>query len=184
MAEKRIKRVLKGWLWWLAGELVALIFTLCMVLPMRRFMLVRLFVGIASVFIVNALYFNFACNCAKADLNAVKYHGAERNSYEGLTIAMWAPLFQYIMWIVLLLSKLGVVGDIFNYYILGNIQCIAWVDLFTAERTINVLTPAGLIGLLAIVLVAPITIIITYECTYRELDIKALVMYEKDGKDK
>ena len=179
MAESRIKRVFKGWAWWLAGEIIAVIFTLCMLLAMRRFMLVRLFVGIASVFIVNALYFNYAHKCARADRNAVNYHKAERKPYESIAIAMWAPLFQYISWIVLLLSKAGAVSDIFNYYILANIQCIAWVDLFTDGRTIDHLSAAGLVGLLAIVLIAPITIIITYECTYRELDLKALLMYEK-----
>ncbi|MBQ5331045.1 MAG: hypothetical protein J6F31_07330 [Oscillospiraceae bacterium] len=182
MAESRIKRIFKGLGWWLAGEFITVIFTLCMVFAMRRFMLVRIFVGLASVFIVNALYFNFAHNCAKADKNAVNYHKAERKPYESVTIAMWAPLFQYISWIVLLLSKLGAVRDIFNYYILSNIQCIAWVDLFTEGRTIDHLSPAGLMGLLAIVLIAPITIIITYECTFRELDIKSLLMYDRKEK--
>jgi len=177
LAESRLKRTFKGWGWWLAGEIIAVIFTMCMVIAMRRYMLVRIFTGFASVFIVNALYFNFAYNCAKADLNAVKYHKKERDPAAGLMLAVSAPLFQYIMWILLVLSKAGAVPDIFNYYILANIECIAWVDLFTTQRTIDVLTVPGLIGLLSIVLISPITIILTYELTYRELDIKAILLY-------
>ncbi len=179
MSENRIIRALKGLLWWLAGELVACIFTLCMVLPMRRFMLVRIFAGIASVFLVNALYFNFTNKCAKKDMNAVRYHGAKQDRLQGLYMALTAPLFQYISWIALVLSKAGLIPDIFNIYILSNIQCIAWVDLFTPYRTIDALSVPGLIGLLLLVLIAPATIIITYECTYREIDLKALLMYEK-----
>jgi hypothetical protein len=64
-------------------------------------------------------------------------------------------------------------------YLLANIKCIAWVDLFTTERTIDAVSPLGLIGLLAIVIISPITIILTYELTYKELDIKALLLYGK-----
>lgn len=183
MSEKRIIRALKGLVWWFAGELIAFVFTLCIMLPMRRFMLVRIFAGVASVFMVNALYFNFTHKCANSDRNAVKFHGVQRDRLAGLFIALTAPIFQYISWILLLLSKMQIIRDIFNYYILSNIQCIAWVDLFTAGRTIDHLTWAGLFGLLFIVLLAPAVIIATYECTYREIDVKALLMYGKQPSD-
>ena len=77
------------------------------------------------------------------------------------------------------LSKLGVIKDIFNYYILANMQTLAWVDLFTDGRTIDCLSWGGLFGLLLIILVAPAVIMITYECTIKEVDLKAIFVYGK-----
>ncbi|MBQ7990410.1 MAG: hypothetical protein IJ251_05110 [Oscillospiraceae bacterium] len=175
----KFSRVIKGWLWWLAGEIICLLFTMCMIMPMQKSLLVMMFTGVSAVLIVNGLYFNFAYKCAEEDRNAVRYHKAAEDKAMARKIALAAPLPQYIMWCVLLLSKLGVIGDIFNAYILGNIQCIAWVDLFTRERTIDVLSFGGLFGLLLLVLAAPVTIIVTYEMVYREIDIKSIIMYGK-----
>ncbi|MBR4224786.1 MAG: hypothetical protein IKR73_08255 [Oscillospiraceae bacterium] len=178
----KVSRIIKGWLWWLAGEFICLLFTLCMIMPMQRSLLLMMFTGVSSVLIVNGLYFNFAHNCAAEDRNAVKFHKAPYDRAMPVKLALLAPLPQYLMWIALLLSKAGVIRDIFNIYILANIQCLAWVDQFTRERTIDVLSWGGLFGLLLLVLAAPITIIVTYELVYREIDIAAILMYGKKDK--
>lgn len=172
----------KGMLWWLGGEVICVIFNFCMIPLFIRFMALKIFTALSSVLITSGLYFNFAYNCAVRDRNLVKYHGEERDSKMSLKIALTAPLPAYVMWIALLLSKLGVIGDIFNYYILANMQCIAWVDLFTQGRDIGSLSVAGLMGLLLMNLIAPAVIIITYECVYRDIDVKSLVMYRKKEK--
>lgn len=177
--EKFGKRAVKGMLWWLAGEFVCVIFNMCMLLVMNRFMAVKIFCSVASVIIANGLLFNFTYNCAVRDRNFIKYHGVEYDPKMKLKLALTAPLPQYLMWVVLLLSKLGVVGDIFRYYILANMQCIGWVDLFTEGRDITSLSWAGLFGLLFLVLIAPAVIIATYECTIRDIDVKALLLYGK-----
>ena len=169
----------KGMLWWLAGEVICIIFNLCMLVFMIKFMAFKVFTAVASSIIVNGLFINFAYNCAVRDRNLVKYHRLPHDPVMSLKIALTAPLPMYAMWIALLLSKLGVVRDIFNYYIWGNIQTLAWIDLFTSSRTIDGLSWAGLFGLLIIVLAAPVSIILTYECTVREFDIKAWLFYGK-----
>lgn len=177
--EKFVKRAFKGMLWWLAGEFICVIFNMCMLIFMTKFMAVRVFTAVSSAIIANGLFFNFAYNTAVRDRNLVKYHGVTYDKKMSLKIALTAPLPQYVMWIILLLSKLGVIGDIFNYYILANIQTIAWVDLFTSGRDIGSLSWGGLFGLLLLMLIAPIVIIITYECVIRDIDVKALVLYGK-----
>lgn len=177
--EKFIFRALKGMGWWLAGELICVIFVMCMLMFMMKFMAVKVFGAFACLIIVNGLFFNYAYNCAVRDKNLVKFHGAYDDKKMSLKLAVAAPLPQYIMWIVLLLSKLGIIGDIFRYYVLANIQCLPWVDLFTSEREITALSWGGLFGLLVLMLAAPAVIIVTYECTIRELDIKALLLYGK-----
>lgn len=180
--EKFVKRAAKGMLWWLAGEFICFLFNMCMIVFMTKFMIMKIFTAAASAIIVNGLYFNYAYNCAVRDRNLLKYHGWQGDNKMSLKLALVAPFPQYVMWIVLLLSRLGVIGDIFNYYIWGNIQCLAWVDLFTSGRTIDCLTWGGLFGLLALMLIAPLVIILTYECTVRDIDVKALVIYGKKSK--
>lgn len=173
------KRAAKGLVWWLAGELICIIFNLCMLVFMMKFMAFKVFTAVASSLIANGLLANYAYSCAVRDRNLVKYHGVPHDPLMSLKIAIAAPLPQYICWILLLLSKLGVIKDIFNIFIWCNIQSLAWVDLFTSGRTIDALSWGGLFGLLALMLVAPICIILTYECTIREFDIKAWLFYGK-----
>lgn len=180
--EKFVKRAAKGMLWWCAGDFICVIFNLCMIVVMINFLAAKVFTAFASAIIMNGLLFNFTYNCAVRDRNLVKYHGVSDDPMMPYKIALTAPLPQYIMWIVLLLSKLGIIGDIFRYFILANIQCLAWVDLFTEGRTIDCLSWGGLMGLLALMLIAPVVIIITYKCTVLDIDVKALVLYGKKHK--
>lgn len=173
------KRAAKGLVWWLAGELICIIFNLCMLVFMMKFMAFKFFTAAASSLIANGLLINYAYNCAVRDRNLVKYHGVSHDPLMSLKIALAAPLPQYIAWIALLLSKLGIIRDIFNVFIWCNIQSLAWVDLFTSGRTIDALSWGGLFGLLALMLAAPVCIILTYECTIREFDIKAWLFYGK-----
>lgn len=173
------KRALKGILWWLGGDFICVIFNMCMIALITRFMALKLFTAIASVIIMDGLLFNFAYNCAVRDRNLIRYHGVERDSKMSLKMALTAPLPAYILWIMLALSKAGVIGDIFRYYILANMQCLAWVDLFTAERTIDGLSWGGLMGLLLLTLISPAVIIATYECVVRDIDIKQIFVYGK-----
>ena len=182
-------RMVKGWLWWLAGEFVCLIFYICLLMPMTRFMLVRIFVGVSGLILTNGLYFNYALNWANADRNAVRFHKAKADRFMSVKMAFLAPLLQYIMWFILLLSKIGlfpssfgtsdIKTDILGIYMLANIQCTAWVDLFTEQRTVAAVNAAGMAGLLFLVLISSVTIFITYECVYREIDVKALLLYGK-----
>lgn len=173
------KRAAKGMAWWFAAEVICTVYNMCMVLLMSKFMALKIFAALSSMIIMNGLLFNYTYNCAVRDKNLIRYHGGDYDKHMGLKIALAAPLPQYIMWIVLLLSKLGVIKDIFNYYILANMQTLAWVDLFTDGRTIDCLSWGGLFGLLLIILVAPAVIMITYECTIKEVDLKAIFVYGK-----
>lgn len=181
--EKFSKRAIKGIMWWLAGEFSCFIFNMCMLIAMKRFFAVKIFCAAASLIIFNGLMFNYSYNCAVRDRNLIKYHGVKQDKKMSLKIALAAPVLQYVMWTALLLSKLGVIGDFFRYFILANVQCLPWVDLFTASREISALSWGGLAGLLVIMLIAPAVIIVTYELTVRDIDVKAILLYgkKKDG---
>ena len=178
-SENFAKRGVKGILWWLAGEVICMVFNLCMLPFMMKFMAFKVFTAVPSIIIADGLFFNFAYNCAVKDRNLIKYHNVNHDKTMSLKMALISPLPQYIMWIVLLLSKLGIIGDIFNIFILSNMKTLAWVDLFTSGRTIDHLSWGGLFGLLALMLIAPAVIAVTYELTIRDIDVKAILLYGK-----
>lgn len=185
LAEKQesfVKRMAKGWLWWLAGEFICVIFNMCMIIFITKFMAMKIFTAFASLIIADGLYFNFTYNTAVRDRNLIKYHGVKEDKLMSLKMALTVPLPQYAMWIALLLSKLGVIGDIFNIYILANMQCLAWVDLFTESRVISGLSYTGLFGLLLLCILASVVIFLTYEITIRDIDIKQILVYGKKDK--
>ncbi len=180
--EKFYKRAVKGILWWLGGDFICVIYTMCMLVIMTRFMAVKIFTAFSAVIIMNGLLFNFTYNCAVRDRNLIRYHDVSDDPKMPFKIALTAPLPQYLLLIALLLSKLGLIGDIFRYYALINIQSLAWIDLFTEGRTIADLSWAGFGGLFLLTLISPAVIILTYKCTLREVDIKALLLYGKKTK--
>ncbi|MGN0666807.1 MAG: hypothetical protein ACI4KF_09820 [Huintestinicola sp.] len=183
MAKKKrelfIVRAFRGMLWWFIGEIVCSLFCMCMLLLMQRFLILKMFTGLASVLIVNGLYFNFTYNTAAKDRDLVRYHGVPEDKFMGVKMALMAPLPQYIMWIVLLLSKLGVIRDVFNIYILANMQSIAFVDMFTDSRTIDALSWGGIFGLLFLTLISSVVIAVTYNCVFKDIDVKGKLLYGK-----
>lgn len=51
-----------------------------------------------------------------------------------------------------------------------------------ALQDFDALSWGGLFGLLVLVLIAPAVIIVTYECTIRDIDVKSLLLYGKKNK--
>ena len=82
-------------------------------------------------------------------------------------------------YIALVLSVCGVIPDIFNFYLLGNIYIAPFVASFTDGRTLEYLTLPGFAGITGLVLLQPATIAVTYIVTYHNVDVKKLVFYKK-----
>ena len=177
-------RVLKGIGYWLLGYVLCLFICIMMLMIMNKVIIIKVFVGFCVLSITLGLYFNYAHYAAKRDKVKVKLHGAEYDKFMPIKMAISAPFFTYIMWFILLLSKLGVIGDIFNYYVLTNIEMLPFVALFTTQRSIESLSWLGLFGILVIVLLSPAVIIISYIATYKDIDIRSLIFYKKDDNKK
>ena len=54
--------------------------------------------------------------------------------------------------------------------------------MITDSRTIDSLTWAGMFGLLVIQLIEPATIVLSYELTLRDIDVKEIIFYGKKRK--
>ncbi len=177
--QKFIVRFGKGLVWWLIGAIVCWLYSFFMYGLMTKFMVMKLFSGICALLIVDGFYCNFAYNCATDDRNLNKVRHIDVDPKTAIKLAICTPILQYVTWILLLLSKIGVIGDIFSYYLFANMYTVGWVKLFTDETTVSAVSVGGLIGLLILALSSSVTIYITYMATFNEIDVKKLVVYKR-----
>lgn len=172
-------RCLKGIGYWFLGNFMCFFICSSTALFMRSFIFIRLFIAFCTMTVTLGLYFNWAHYAAKRDKNVVKFHGMEYDRYMPLKMAIAAPIFSYIMLIVLYLSKSGVLPDVFNYYLLLNMWLRPFVTLFTGEFVIDAISWLGVIGITFMVLLQPLTIAVTYILTYNDVDVTKIIFYKK-----
>lgn len=186
--ESFIKRLLKGWMYYIMGFVMNLWLVTVMMAMASDFLVVKFLLGIAALIVVNGLFFNYAYNAARRDRELIKFHGAKQDKKMSLKLALLVPIFGYIMYILLFLAKVGVFdGTVlgengFNYYILLNLHTLPWIAMITDSRTIDCLTWGGMFGLLVIQLIEPITLVLSYELTLRDIDVKEIIFYGKKKK--
>lgn len=140
--------------------------------------IVKVVIALFSLTVTLGLYFNWAFNAAKKDRDLVKYHGMEYDRFMPLKMAIAAPVISYISLIALILSKCGVIPDIFNIFLLINLFALPFTDCFTAGRTLEFLSVPGLIGLTLLVLSQGAVIAATYIMTYKDVDVLKFI-YKK-----
>ena len=96
-----------------------------------------------------------------------------------LKMALCGPAVSYISLAALILSKCGVIKDIFNIFLLINMYSLPFVDAFTDGRTLEFLTVPGLFGLIGLTLLQPAVIVLTYILTYKDVDVITKIVYKK-----
>ncbi len=170
------------------GVIMNLWFVTVMTGLMMENIFIKLIVGIAAEIIVNGLFFNYAYNAAKLDRNLVKLHGMERDRFMSAKIAAFAPLPGYVMFIMLAAAKAGAFAGTslgqygFNYYIMLNLHTLPWIAMVTDGRSMEYLSYGGLAGLLLLQLLQPAVIVLTYEFTFRDIDVFTKLLYGKNAK--
>lgn len=178
------KRILKGVGYHIAGEIMSafLVITMIVLTAKMDVAWIKIIAAVFTLTIVLGLFFNWAHNAAKADRDAVKFHKQPYDKFMPLKMALGGPIISYVSIIALILSKSGVISDIFNVYLLLNLHTVPAVDAFTDGRTLEFLTVPGLLGLLLLVLLQPLTIVLTYILTYNDVDVITKIMYNNDKK--
>ena len=156
-----------------------------MLVLMSKILMLKLFVAFCTTFIMLGLYFNWAHYAAKRDKNAVKYHNMEYDNFMPVKMAVIAPIVSYVMLILLFLCKAGVIHEAFmSLYILCDIWILPYITMFAEERTIEAVSWAGMVGISFLTLLQPAAIIITYICTYNDIDVVKLLFYKKENDKK
>lgn len=172
--ENIFKRILKGIGYSIIAEFMSMFLVISMIAMNGMFggsVVLKLIIGICTLVLTLGLYFNWAFNAAKKDRDAVTYHNIPYDKYMPVKMAVGGPIISIVMYIVLVLSKIGVIRDMFNVFLLADLFTVPFVDSFTSERTIEVLSVWGLIGLGLLVLSQCTVIIATYILTYKDVDI-------------
>ena len=180
--ENLAARCLKGVGYWFLGNFMCFFMCTTMLNLMRSLLTLKIFISVCTLTITMGLFFNWAHYAAKRDRNAIKFHNMEYDKYMPVKMAVAAPIFPYIMLICLYLSKAGIISDIFSYYIWGNIWILPFITMFTGERTIDAIPWLGIFGITFLVLIQPVTIAVTYICTYNDIDVTKLIFYNNDKK--
>lgn len=180
--ESFAERFLKGIGYWFLGSFMCFFVCSAMLVLMKSLLTLKLFIAFCTTMITLGLFFNWAHYSAKRDRNAIKYHNMEYDKYMPLKMAIAGPIVPYVMLVMLYLSKAGVIADIFPYYIWGNMWMLPFITMFTGERTIDAVPWLGVLGITFLVLLQPLTIVLTYICTYNDVDVVKLVFYKNAKK--
>lgn len=179
--ENFIKRSFKGVGYWLLGEFMCFFICSTMVILMSKFLILKIFVAFCTAIITLGLFFNWTYYSAKRDKNAVKFHNMTYNKYMPIKMAIIAPIVSYIMLVLLYLCKADIINEsFFSIYLLIDIWILPFVTMFTEERTISDISWSGIIGISLVTLLQPAIIILTYICTYNDIDVIKIVFYKKD----
>ncbi len=173
-AENIFKRILKGIGYSLIAEFMSMFLVLSMIAMNGMFggsVVLKVIIGICTLVLTLGLYFNWAFNAAKKDRDAVIYHKVPYDKYMPVKMAVGGPVISIVLYIALVLSKTGIVPDMFNVFLLADLFTVPFVDSFTSERTIEFLSVWGLLGLGVLVLSQCAVIVLTYIITYKDIDI-------------
>ncbi len=180
--ENFIKRSFKGIGYWFLGNFLCFFVCSALILLMDKFLILKIFVALCTTTITLGLYFNWAHYAAKRDKNAVKFHNMEFDKYMPVRMAIVAPIVSYIMLILLFLCKAGIVHEAFtSIYMLCDIWILPFITMYTEDRTIAGISWGGLAGISLLTLLQPAAIMITYICTYNDIDVVKLIFYKKDN---
>lgn len=174
-------RILKGMGYSLIAEFMSMFLVLSMIAMKGMFggsVVLKVIIGLCTLVLTLGLYFNWTYNAAKRDRDAVMYHKIPYDRFMPLKMAVGGPIISILMYIVLVLSKIGLLPDMFNFFLLANFFTVPFVDSFTEGRTIEFVSVWGLLGLGLLVLSQCAAIAVTYIVTYKDIDI-AKFMYKK-----
>ena len=170
--ENFAKRMLKGIGFCILGEVMCIFLVMSVIVI--NVMFFEAIIAVCAVAVQLGLLFNWANSTAKKDRELEKLHKIGYDKFMPYKMALAAPVFSYIGLIALFLSKIGIIPDIYNYFLLANIYILP-----SAERAISALSWAGFGGIALLVLLQGVTVAVTYILTLNEIDIIQLIVYKK-----
>ncbi len=112
----------------------------------------------------------------------VTLHKEKPEPYFGAVLGIIASVPFYISYIVLVLSKAGVIGSFTGYFKLINSQFFPIIDLFAKSSTATADISAGTMIFIALLPAAFIvTCHISYKITYNNIDVAQKLLYKKNN---
>ncbi|MDR0947664.1 MAG: hypothetical protein LBM87_07995 [Ruminococcus sp.] len=173
-------RVVKGYGYYLMSQIMSL-FVYLSLMALAGWIVLRIICALCVMGITLGLMFNWAYNACKNDLGLHRSGTKPLDTKMGYKMAGAIAVLPIVMLVVLILGKVGVLGETFPIFILLDPWISPFVSLFTESRTAASLGVIGLLGILLLILTIPAAVIITYECVRRDVNISGLIYKKADN---
>lgn len=172
-------RLIKGFGYLLAADIMAAIVIMYTNMMYTKYPILKAVVGAATLFLVLGLMFNYAYNMAKNDLVIHRnYKDIKPDTKMPLKIALIVPSPILISYILLVLSKLGVIGNFLPAFKLMNMFFVPLIDYFAHDPDIAKMHGGWLAVIFLLSVLPSLTFYISYQLVYRNVDVKKLIMYD------
>lgn len=169
---KLISVVLKGYASLIFAEILCLFINLT--LAFSGSVLFRIISVFCTSVIFIGLICNYAYNTAKNDLTIQRRMQIKLPGYRCYAAGGFMSLPYIILWIMLFLSKNGVIGGFYKAYKLINGQFLQLYNLINDGVDVMTITQSDLIIMLLLAFVPFVSFVIAYKATYKGVDIEKI----------
>lgn len=138
--------------------------------------------GIVGILMLVCIMADFGLKAGEQCRNQVKYHGAAPCRNLGYALGAIAMIPNYVLLGILLLSKLGVIGNFLPFYKLLNSCFFPIIDIVAPTAKISQTSPALFVLMIFMPLFYMVSTGIGFKWGYDSVDIKTKIMY-KNKKD-
>jgi hypothetical protein len=174
-------RIAKGYGYLFISQVMSLFINFSVTALLSRFTLLLIFACACTLLLTLGMQFNWAYNCAKIDevLDRQKIKPYDR--LMPLKMSLCTGIVPVGLYVVLVLSRIGVIGNFLPWYTLLSMWQMPFRTLFSASTEIaDISIPVMIVfGLLSLLI--PATGAVTYILIKRGTDFSAIV-YKKNIK--
>lgn len=133
---------------------------------------------IISVFCTSVIFIglicNYAYNTAKNDLAIQRRMDIKLPAYRCFASGGFLSLPYIVLWVILILSKNGVIGNFYKAYKLINGQFLQLYNLMNSGTDAGSLSLSALIIMLLLTFVPFASFIIAYQLTFKGVDVESI----------
>jgi hypothetical protein len=172
-------RIAKGYGYLLMAQFMSFFLNLSITVMLSRFAVLVIFACACTLLITLGLQFNWAYNCAKTDEVLDRQQIKPYDRFMPLKMAVCIGIVPVGLYIALVLSKLGVIGNFLPWYTLLSMWQMPFRSLLTTSTEIADFGALGMIvfGLLSFLI--PATGAVTYILIKRGVDFSGIVYKKK-----
>lgn len=135
-------------------------------------------IGICMLFIYYGLLFNYSYRYGKMDRDHERLHKKPHDRFMPYKMAFIVPCFQYLSWILLLISRFVEIKPACILFSLTNFQFFPFAYVLGFMANTDTVPPAVLPLSLIQLLVGSAVIVVTYMIYYKDIDIKSKLIYK------
>ena len=164
--------VLKGIGYLIFSEILCLFINLTLAFSSSTFLKI-ITVSCTSIIFIG-LICNFAYNTAKNDLIIQRRMNIKFSFSRKFTVAASLSMPYILLWLILLLSKKGLIGNFYGAYKLLNGQFLQLYNMINSGTELSSVSKFQLIIMFVLTLIPFVSFIITYKLSYSGIDLNKI----------